>query len=86
MKATLKWHTGLRIWGVASMDIQCRFLSIYLVNDKLPEYRRGRDYMDDLGLTYRQAFNKAYKEVKPPSVTLPYVSYYEWRKKFSREE
>ncbi len=42
--------------------------------------------MDDLGLTYRQEFNKAYKEVKPPSVTLPYVSYYEWRKKFSREE
>ncbi|MFJ7662406.1 hypothetical protein ACIQXW_08395 [Lysinibacillus sp. NPDC097162] len=42
-------------------------------------------YMEDLGLTYRQAFNKAYKEVKPSSVTIPYVSYNEWRKKFSAE-
>ncbi|MGE7840518.1 phage minor head protein [Lysinibacillus sp. NPDC093712] len=97
-----KWKSKApRLWGIASMDIQCRCHSIYLVNGKLPEYRRGRDYMDDtyqkkltaridaymedLGLTYRQAFNKAYKEVKPPSVTLPYVSYKEWRKKFSRE-
>lgn len=97
-----KWKSKApRLWGVASMDIQCRCHSIYLVNGKLPEYRRGKDYMDDtyqkklaaridaymedLGLTYRQAFNKAYKEVKPPSVTVPYVSYNEWRKKFSGE-
>jgi SPP1 gp7 family putative phage head morphogenesis protein len=97
-----KWKSKApRLWGVASMDIQCRCHSIYLVNGKLPEYRRGKDYMDDtyqkkltaridaymedLGLTYRQAFNKANKEVKPPSVKVPYVSYNEWRKKFSGE-
>ncbi len=97
-----KWKSKApRLWGIASMDIQCRCHTIYLVNGKLPEYRRGKDYMDDtyqkkltaridaymedLGLTYRQAFNKAYKEVKPPSVTLPYVSYNEWRNKFSGE-
>jgi len=73
-----------------------------MVNGKLPEYRRGRDYMDDtyqkqlaaridaymsdLGLTYRQAFNKAYKEVKPPSVVIPFVSYESWRRQFSGEE
>ncbi|MGG2111922.1 phage minor head protein [Lysinibacillus pakistanensis] len=91
-----------RLWGVASMDIQCRCHTIYMVNGKLPEYRRGRDYMDDtyqkqlaaridaymtdLGLTYRQAFNKAYKQVKPPSVTVPFMSYEEWRKQLSEEE
>jgi len=67
------------------------------VNGKLPECRRGRDYMDDtyqkqlaaridarmsvLGLTYRHAFTKAYKEVKPSSVTLPFMRYEEWKKK-----
>lgn len=90
-----------RLWNVASMDIQCRCTVIYLVNGKYPEVRRGRDYMDgkyqqkladridaymsDLGLTYRQAFNRAYKEVNPPSVTVPFVSYKEWKKKFSGE-
>jgi hypothetical protein len=83
-----KWKSiGPRLWGVTLMDIQCRCHSINLVNGKLPEYRRGKDYMDDrhqkklaaridaymegLGLTYKQAINKAYKEVKPPSVTIP---------------
>ena len=90
-----------RLWGIASMDIQCRCHTIYMVNGKLPEYRRGRDYMDDtyqkqlaaridaymsdLGLTYKQAFNKAYKQVKPPSVTVPFISYEDWKKKFSGE-
>lgn len=98
-----KWKSKApRLWGIASMDIQCRCHTIYMVNGKLPEYRRGRDYMDDtyqkklaaridaymsdLGLTYRQAFNKAYKEVKPLSVTVPFMSYEEWKKKFSGEE
>lgn len=78
----------------ALMDIQCRCHTIYMVNGKLPEYWRGRDYMDDtyqkklttridaymsdLGLTYRQAFNKAYKQIKPPSVVIPIVSYEGW--------
>ncbi len=35
-------------------------------------------YMSDLGLTYRQAFNKAYKQIKPPSVVIPIVSYEGW--------
>ncbi|MFJ6264414.1 phage minor head protein [Lysinibacillus xylanilyticus] len=90
-----------RLWGVASMDIQCRCHTIYMVNGKLPEYRRGKDYMDDTyqkklaaridaymedtGLTYKQAFNKAYKDVKPPSVTVPFMSFGEWRKQFSGE-
>jgi len=90
-----------RLWGIASMDIQCRCHTIYMVNGKLPEYRRGKDYMDDtyqknlaaridaymedLGLSYNQAFNKAYKEVKPPSVTVPFMSFVEWRKQFSGE-
>ncbi len=91
-----------RLWGIASMDIQCRCHTIFMVNGKLPEYRRGRDYMDDTyqkklaaridaymsdqGLTYKQAFNKAYKQVKPPSVTVPFMSYEEWKKEFSGEE
>ncbi|MGE8004373.1 phage minor head protein [Lysinibacillus sp. NPDC093216] len=90
-----------RLWGVASMDIQCRCHTIYMVNGKLPEYRRGKDYMDetyqkklaaridaymeDMGLTYKQAFNKAYKDIKPPSVTVPFMSFEEWRKQFSGE-
>lgn len=37
--------------------------------------------MSVLGLTYRQAFTKAYKEVKPSSVTLPFMRYEEWKKK-----
>lgn len=60
-----------------------------MVNDKLPEYRRGKDYMDcmyqkkvdaridaymeDMGLTYKQVFAKAYKEVKPPGIVVPLV-------------
>ncbi|MFJ8513408.1 phage head morphogenesis protein [Lysinibacillus xylanilyticus] len=90
-----------RLWGVASMDIQCRCHTIFMVNGKLPEYRRGKDYMDDtyqkklaaridaymedVGLTYKQAFNKAYKEVKPPSVTVPFMSYDDWKKQFTGE-
>lgn len=98
-----KWKSKApRLWGIASMDIQCRCHTIYMVNGKLPEYRRGRDYMDDtyqkqlsarietymsdLGLTYKQAFNKAYKEVKPPSIVIPFVSYESWREQFSGEK
>lgn len=99
---SLGWKAkGPRLWGIASMDIQCRCQTIFMVNGKLPEYRRGKDYMDDtyqkklaaridaymedMGLTYKKAFNKAYKEVKPPNVTVPFMSYEEWRKQFSGE-
>ncbi|WP_205288928.1 hypothetical protein [Lysinibacillus fusiformis] len=40
-------------------------------------------YMSDLGQTYRQAFSKAYKEVKPPNVKVPFLSYEDWREQFS---
>lgn len=97
-----KWKSKApRLWGVASMDIQCRCHTIFMVNGKLPEYRRGKDYMndtyqkklaaridaymEDLGLTYKKAFSKAYKEVKPPNVTVPFMSYEVWRKQFSGE-
>lgn len=42
-------------------------------------------YMSELGLTYKQAFNKAYKQIKPPSVVIPFVSYEGWRKQFNDE-
>lgn len=83
-----------RMWGIASMDIQCRCVKILLVNGKVPEYRRERDYMDDkyqqkmadkidqymadLGLTYKQALKKAQKEIQAPSRVIPFVSYDEW--------
>lgn len=78
----------------ARLNINCRCTVIVKVDGKLPEYRRARDYMDDKyqekltdridkfmgdnGLTYKQAVEKAQKEVKPPSRLIPYVSYEEW--------
>jgi len=41
--------------------------------------------LPDLGLTYKQAFNKAYKQIKPPSVVIPFVSNEGWRKQFNGE-
>ena len=41
--------------------------------------------MEDMGLTYKQAFAIAYKEVQPPSVTVPFISYENWRNQFSGE-
>ncbi|WP_191556604.1 phage minor head protein [Metabacillus idriensis] len=85
-----------RLWGIASMDIQCRCVKLLLVNGLIPEYRRERDYMDDKyqqkladkidkymadsGLTYKQALKKAQKEIQPPSRVIPFVSYDEWYK------
>lgn len=90
---------GPHLWGSAEMDINCRCDVLYTVNGLLPEYRRGRDYMDldyqkklaaridklmaDEDLTYLKAFNKAQKQIKPPSVTMEYVTYDEWSKKFA---
>ncbi len=90
---------GPHLWGKADMDINCRCVKLWLVDGKLPEYRRGRDYMDagyqkklagkidalmaDEGLTYAQALKKAQKAVKPPSTIMPYVTYEEWKKKFA---
>ncbi|MRX54834.1 phage head morphogenesis protein [Bacillus idriensis] len=85
-----------RLWGIASMDIQCRCVKLLLVNGLIPEYRRERDYMDDKyqqkladridkymadnGLTYKQALKRAQKEVQAPSRVIPYVSYDDWYK------
>lgn len=85
----------------ASLNINCRCTVIVKVDGKLPEYRRGRDYMDDKyqqkvtdridkymgdeGMTYKQAVKKATKEIQPPSRLIPYVSYEEWFKKMSEK-
>lgn len=96
-------HAGLKAkgphqWHIAKMDINCRCIVMVLINNMLPEVRRGRDYRDanyqqkladriDLymedGLTYAQALKKAQKEILPPNVTVPYQSYEEWGKKFA---
>lgn len=81
----------------ASLSINCRCTTLKIVNGMIPEYRRGRNYSDpkfqkkladridkymaDEGMTYRQALNKAQKEIQPPSVTIPYVSYDDWKNK-----
>ncbi|MBT2680041.1 phage head morphogenesis protein [Bacillus sp. ISL-35] len=90
---------GPHLWGKANMDIGCRCVKLRLVNGMLPEYRRGRDYMNpdfqkklatridalmaDEGLTYAKALKKAQKAVKPPSTTMPYVTFEEWKKKYA---
>lgn len=84
-------------WNKASMDINCRCVTLKLVNGKLPAVRRGRDYRDpeyqeklaatidkymtDQGLTYAQAYKKAFNRVQPPNVkTNGYITYDEWYK------
>lgn len=89
---------GPHMWNVASMDIQCRCIAMRLINGMLPEYRRGRDYMDvnyqrkladridtymEDGMTYAQAIKGAQKEILPPSVTFKYVSFDEWKEKYA---
>jgi SPP1 gp7 family putative phage head morphogenesis protein len=90
---------GPHQWGVPHMDINCRCVKLRKVNGMLPEYRRGRDYMDEKyqeklaerieqfmaneSLTYKQALKRAQKEIKPPSITMPFTSYDEWYKKFA---
>lgn len=88
---------GPHLWGNPAMDINCRCVKINKVNGMLPEYRRGRNYMDpqyqekladridqykaDEGMTYKQAYKAARKEVQPPSTTMPYVTFEDWYKK-----
>ncbi|MCM3179741.1 phage minor head protein [Cytobacillus horneckiae] len=90
---------GPHLWGIPSMDISCRCIKLRKVNGLLPEYRRGRDYMDpdyqqklaeriekyigDNGLTYKQALKRAQKEISPPSAVVPFKSFEEWKKKFT---
>ncbi|WP_164670956.1 phage minor head protein [Virgibacillus doumboii] len=85
------------LWGIPSMDINCRCVKLRLVNGMLPEYRRGRDYMDpeyqrkladriekymaDDARTYKQALKRAKREIKPPSTTMLYTTFDDWYKK-----
>lgn len=89
---------GPHLWGIPHMDINCRCQKLMLVNNQIPEYRRGRDYTDikyqqkladrieqfmvNESLTYKQALKKARKEVLPPSVVTPYLSFDEWLVRF----
>ncbi|WP_226639306.1 phage minor head protein [Priestia flexa] len=79
----------------AADDINCRCSVVFLVNGKKPEVRRARSeedpiyqkkladriekYMSD-GLTHKQAEKKAKKDVRPPSLVIPYQSYEEYYK------
>lgn len=97
--------TAPRLWvgpDAAALSIQCRCSIIYKVGGKLPEYRRGRDYMDagyqqklanridkhmaNEGLTYKQAVKKAQNEINPPSTTIPYVTYEVWKEQLAGQE
>lgn len=87
---------GPHLWNIAKMDINCRCVTIKLIDGYLPAVRRGRDYRDatyqqnladciDLhmgnGNTYIQAYKKADKEILPPSTLMNFVTYDEWLKK-----
>lgn len=85
------------MWN-ASDDCNCRCTVVYLVNGKKPELRRARNeedpayqqklahriekYMND-GLSHSAAEKKAKKEILPPSLVIPYMTYEEWRGKIS---
>lgn len=86
---------GPHMWGVASMDINCRCKIFFMVNGRMPEVRRSRNYEDpdyqrklanridkymNEGLTEKQAEKKAMKEIKPPSLVVPYQSFEGWVK------
>lgn len=88
---------GPHLWGVASMDINCRCVTMLIVNGQIPELRRGRDYRDseyqsklakridsymEDGYTYAQAYKKARKEVMPPNAVVDYVTYEDWAEKY----
>ncbi|CAH0186292.1 phage minor head protein [Peribacillus simplex] len=87
---------GPHLFGIASMDINCRCSVLYLVNGKRPELRRSRNFEDasyqqklanriykymEVGLTHKQAEMKAKNEVNPPSLVISYQSYDQWRNK-----
>lgn len=86
---------GPHLWGIASMDINCRCSIIFKVNGKLPKVRRARNVEDagyqqkladridkymEQGMTEKQAEKKAKREIKAPSLVVPYQPYKEWVK------
>ncbi|KIL46166.1 phage minor head protein [Jeotgalibacillus campisalis] len=84
----------------AKLSINCRCVKLRIVNGMLPEYRRGRDYMDptyqrkladridklmaDESLTYKQALKKAQKEISPPSVVREYETFEQWNSRLKK--
>lgn len=89
---------GPSLWPLAELSINCRCSTILLVNDKLPSVRRGRDYNNadyqkklrdrvdkytEEGLRLGQAIYKADKEIQPPSVTIPYVTFNTWKEQYT---
>ncbi|MGG3572858.1 phage minor head protein [Bacillus gobiensis] len=92
-KAPGLWTGTWGQYNPANMNINCRCSIIALVNGKTPEVRRARNYedpkyqqkiadrMDQLladGLTQKQAEKQATKEISPPSMKIPWMSYEEW--------
>lgn len=88
---------GPHMWMSAKMDINCRCVTIKLINGQLPAVRRGRDYSDDTyqqkladtideymadGDTFAQAYKRANKRVKPPNKVMDYVTYEEYAKEY----
>jgi Phage Mu protein F like protein len=51
------------LWGIASMDINCRCNVLYLVNGKRPEVRRAREGEGNKVIPY-QSYEEWYKELK----------------------
>ena len=87
---------GPSLWGVASMDINCRCDIGTKINGMFPNLRRARDYdnadyqrklakkideiMADEGKTEKQATRKAKRLVYPPNKVIDYINYDEWYK------
>lgn len=85
---------GPHQWNRANMDINCRCVTLKLVNGMLPAVRRGRNYkdkayqeklqeavqryIDNEGLTFAQAVTKATNRIQPPNEVVPYMTFNEW--------
>jgi hypothetical protein len=88
---------GPNLFGVPSLDINCRCQVLWLVNGERPQLRRARNYEDidyvrkltkridkymaDEGLTEKQAEKRALKEIKPPTIVIGYQSFESWKSK-----
>lgn len=85
---------GPSLWGIASMDINCRCDVGAKINGIMPDSRRAKDYDDaayqkrlaerieeimaDEGKTAIQAERKAKKQVFPPNKIIRWQSYDNW--------
>ncbi|CDQ22579.1 phage minor head protein [Halobacillus karajensis] len=87
---------GPSLWGIASMDINCRCDVGLKVAGKMPDTRRVKDYDDadyqrrlaerteeimaNEGKTEKQAERKAKRQVFPPSKIIKWQTYEQWYK------